>query len=92
MAAAALSANNAPTRRQQKPSHATDILEKDETELRLERALFGDEAGFLESLTTARHDENRALQVYGSDSDAAGDDSTSENLEDVPDEDVGPLL
>ena len=79
------SGGNAPTRRRRQ--QAVEI-EKDDTELRLEKALFGDSAGFLDSLSAARYGEGKALQLYGSDSenDTAGDDD--EDLADVADEDV----
>ena len=79
--------SNAPTRRQQQL--AVDATTKDETELRLEKALFGDTAGFLDSLSAARYGEGKALQLYDSHSD---DEvvSNDEDLSDVPDEDVSP--
>lgn len=81
-------ASKAPTRRQQRQD--VDVTAKDETELRLEKALFGDTAGFLDSLSAARYGEGKALKLYDSESDdnAANSD---ENLSDVPDEDVSPL-
>lgn len=77
--------SKAPTRRQ-KP--VLDATTKDDTEIRLEKALFGDEAGFLDSLSAAKYGEGKALQLYTSDSevDAAGQED--EDLADVPDEDV----
>lgn len=79
------SASNAPTRRQQRQD--ADAIAKDETELRLEKALFGDTAGFLDSLSAVRYGEGKALRLYNSESDDnAG--SNDEDLGDVPDEDV----
>lgn len=78
-------ASKAPTRRQQRDG--VDAAAKDETELRLEKALFGDTAGFLDSLSAARYGEGKALKLYDSESDEdAG--SNEEDLGDVPDEDV----
>lgn len=76
----------APTRRRSQKK--TQTPEKDDVELRLEKALFGDDAGFLDSLSAAKHSEGKALAIYGSDegSDAASDGA--EDLGDVPDEDV----
>ncbi|KIX03574.1 uncharacterized protein Z518_07127 [Rhinocladiella mackenziei CBS 650.93] len=47
--------------RPEKNSKAIDALEKDETELRLEKALFGDDAGFLDSLKRNEVREDKAL-------------------------------
>lgn len=78
-------ATKAPTRRQQQQE--VDATAKDDTELRLEKALFGDTAGFLDSLSAARYGEGKALKLYSSESDdnAASND---EDLSDVPDENV----
>ena len=84
--------SSAPTRRREPDpaAAATDVLEKDETELRLERALFGDDAGFLSSLTTQRWGEGGVLQRTGSGSDQSSeeDGEEAEDLADVPDEDL----
>ena len=84
--------SSAPTRRRESEpaAAATDILEKDETELRLERALFGDDAGFLSSLTTQRWGEGGVLRTTGTGSDQTSeeDGEEAEDLADVPDEDL----
>jgi U3 small nucleolar RNA-associated protein 18 len=81
--------SNAPTRRRTALADSKEkvVREKDETELRLEKALFGDEAGFLESLTS-RQDEDRALQRLRRASDDGSDDEEEEDLAEVPDEDL----
>ena len=66
-----------------------DVLEKDDTELRLEKALFGDDAGFLKSLIAQRWGEDRELQRVGSGSEpTSGIEAEEEDLADVPDEDL----
>ncbi|KPI39947.1 putative U3 small nucleolar RNA-associated protein 18 [Cyphellophora attinorum] len=82
-------ASGHPTRRRSRRRHAdVDVLEKDDTELRLENALFGDEAGFLDSISAAKYNEGKELQTYGGDSedDVVSDDD--EDLAEVPDEDL----
>lgn len=83
----------APTRIKKqsgKKAKDTQILEKDDVELRLETALFGDDAGFLESLKRVDDTEHRSL-VHARDNESeepdaeGGDDS---RLSDVADEDV----
>ncbi len=65
----------------------TDVLEKDDTEQRLEKLIFGDEAGFLSSLQapTARKD-----LVLRSDSDDAAETTEEDDadLEEVPDDEL----
>ena len=84
--------SNAPTRRLSRPK-ATGLeqqLEKDDAELRLEKVLFGDDAGFLESLKALRGTD-RALQRGRSDSDsdqAVEEAEDQDDLNDVPDEDL----
>jgi hypothetical protein len=79
--------SHAPTRRRR--SRPTEVLEKDDTELRLEKALFGDDAGFLKSLSTARGSLGKELLVYASaDDDESAPSEGDEDLGDVPDEDV----
>ena len=83
--------SSAPTRRRERKPNplATDVLEKDDTELRLEKALFGDDAGFLNSLTAQRWGEDRELQRVRSGSEPSSDDEAEEDdLADVPDEDL----
>ncbi|KEF54439.1 uncharacterized protein A1O9_09606 [Exophiala aquamarina CBS 119918] len=82
----------APTRikkQSEKKSKVTDNLEKDEVELRLEKALFGDDAGFLESLKRQDVTHDRSLVHL---KDDASEDSEVEDgdggLSDVPDEDL----
>ena len=84
--------SKAPTRRLSKPEVAglAQNLEKDDTELRLEKVLFGDDAGFLKSLKAARGTD-RALQRFRSDSDSdqsAEEAEDQDELENVPDEDL----
>ena len=64
-----------------------EALPKDDVELRLEKALFGDDAGFLESLKRPQGAEDRSLARRGSseerdsvedeESDGAVDDDVS---------------
>ena len=69
-------------------------MQKDQTELELEKAVFGDEAGFHNELASHSLD---AL-VYGSESEESGQEHASskaraeEGLEAVNDEDVGHLV
>lgn len=81
-----MSGGHAPTRRKQQ--QVADATAKDDTELRLEKALFGDDAGFLNSLSAARYGEGKELALYDSHSedDAAADED--EDLANVADEDV----
>jgi hypothetical protein len=68
----------------------TDVLEKDEVELRLEKALFGDDAGFLESLTREQPPEAEQLsRREDTDFEGFGSEDDQEELDDVADEDVG---
>ena len=86
-----ISRSSAPTRRREprKDTVASDVLEKDDTELRLEKALFGDDAGFLKSLIAQRWGEDRELQRVGSGSEpTSGIEAEEEDLADVPDEDL----
>ena len=83
-----MSKSSAPTRRREPSKQATDVLEKDDIELRLEKALFGDDAGFLDALTTHRADYAKVLQRVGSASDGSQGEDSDEELADVPDEDL----
>jgi hypothetical protein len=78
--------SHAPTRRKHHPTAAT--IEKDDAELRLEKALFGDDAGFLNSLSAARYGEARQLQVYSDEESQAGATEDDDDLANVADEDV----
>ncbi len=73
-------------------TYANATLGKDETELRLEKAIFGDAAGFLDSLTRPGSPGRSDLILRGDgdvgDGDEDGDEGSDENLSDVPDEDV----
>lgn len=87
----------APTRIRKQPGKKakdTQILEKDDVELRLETALFGDDAGFLESLKRVDDTEHRSLvrarDNESEESDAEGGEDS--RLSDVADEDVGPVF
>ncbi|OAP61919.1 hypothetical protein AYL99_04122 [Fonsecaea erecta] len=66
-----------------------EVLEKDETELRLEKALFGDEAGFLESLKRDQVQDDRSLvrRKRGKD-DQSEEDEADGGLSDVADGDL----
>lgn len=82
----------APTRirkQSEKKSKVTDTLEKDEIELRLEKALFGDNAGFLESLKRQDVGQDKALVRIRDDASEDSDvEDGEEGLSDVADEDV----
>lgn len=68
------------------PSDDEEPIGKDETEERLEKLIFGDEAGFLDSLRT--HDTGKELlRISGSESEASGQ-AEDQELADVADEDV----
>ncbi len=70
-------------------THPTDVLEKDEVELRLEKALFGDGAGFLESLTREQpHEAGPLSRREDIDVEELGAEDDQEGLDDVADEDV----
>lgn len=74
------------------PKNPTDALEKDAIELRLEKALFGDDAGFLDSLTRTQtgEDETGAVIRYGvSDHEDEEGAEDPDHLSDVADNDVG---
>jgi hypothetical protein len=67
----------------------TDVLEKDEVELRLEKALFGDDAGFLKSLTREQPPEAGQLsRREDTDFEGFGAEDDQDELDDVADEDV----
>ena len=89
----------APTRlrNDSEKRQATETLEKDATELRLEKALFGDDEGFLESLTRPVAEDDRALLRFGKgeggDSDHGGDvEGEEQDFGDVADDDVSSHL
>lgn len=65
-----------------------DAIAKDDVELRLEKALFGDDLGFLDSLKKRDSDNDRALIRHTSqDSEASGNEQ-DEGLGDIPDDNV----
>ncbi|KIX92993.1 uncharacterized protein Z520_11266 [Fonsecaea multimorphosa CBS 102226] len=68
----------------------TEVLEKDETELRLEKALFGDDAGFLESLKRDQLQEDRSLvrRKHGKDDESEEDEAADGGLSEVADGDL----
>ncbi|KIV82156.1 hypothetical protein PV11_04284 [Exophiala sideris] len=73
------------------PQNPTDALEKDAIELRLEKALFGDDAGFLDSLNRShtREEESDTLirhDIAGDEDDDGGEDQGQ--LSDVADDDL----
>jgi len=82
----------APTRirnQSEKGSKGTDTLEKDDVELRLEKALFGDDAGFLESLKRQDVAHDKALVHLRDDASEGSEAEDGDGgLSDVPDEDV----
>jgi len=79
-----------PTKpKQHEESGHADNLEKDETELRLEKALFGDEAGFLDALRSRDAEDGRSLQRRQRNEESESDGSEGEqDLANVADEDV----
>ena len=81
----------APTKQkaQDKTIRVTDALPKDDVELRLEKALFGDDAGFLESLTRDAAHDDRALTRRKKDGVEELEDDVDGGISDVADEDVG---
>ena len=75
-----------PSDSRQRP--VVDAIPKDDVELRLEKALFGDDLGFLDSLKKRVSDEDHALIRHMSqDSEASGNEE-DEGLSDIPDENV----
>lgn len=73
-------------------AYADEVLEKDETEQKLEKLIFGDEVGFLDSLRS-RETGNELLRRSSSDEIPSHHEDDQE-LEDVADEDVlqSPIL
>jgi len=66
-----------------------EVLEKDDTERQLEKILFGDRAGFLDSLNRSAQDDNKALtRVPGEGDSKDGEGDDDEGMEDVADEDL----
>ncbi|KAK5239701.1 U3 snoRNP protein, partial [Exophiala xenobiotica] len=66
-----------------------DVLEKDEVELRLEKALFGDDAGFLKSLTREQpHEAGQLSRGEDTGFEGFGTEDDQEELDDVADEDL----
>jgi hypothetical protein len=63
-----------------------EIPEKDETEEKLEKLLFGDEAGFLEGLKARSADQQLVARTNSDDEDA--EDIGDEGLESIADENV----
>ncbi|RVX71242.1 hypothetical protein B0A52_04816 [Exophiala mesophila] len=75
-----------PSDSRQRP--VVDAIPKDDVELRLEKALFGDDLGFLDSLKKRVSDEDHALIRHMSqDSEASGNEE-DEGLSDIPDENL----
>lgn len=67
-----------------------DPMEKDETEERLEKLIFGDDAGFLSALK--QHDDGQSRLVLRESSAASQPvDGEVQGLEDVPDADVSTI-
>ena len=63
------------------------LMQKDETEARLEKLVFGDEAGFLEALGSNNHGQALVLE-RDSDQDLPIGRLENSDLEDVADEEV----
>jgi hypothetical protein len=63
-----------------------EIPEKDETEEKLEKLLFGDDAGFLEGLKARSADQQLVVRTNSDDEDA--EDIGDEGLESIADENV----
>lgn len=83
----------APTkvRKRDEKRNPTDNLEKDELELRLEKALFGDDAGFLNSLAGEKRQQAEEALVRAYDDGDHEDErleDQQDDLSDVADEDV----
>ena len=70
-----------------------DLIEKDATELELEKLLFGDETGFREGLKSYRDDDENIgiLQSEGREKDAFPEEEEAD-LEALNDKDVHTLL
>ena len=73
------------SRSQVKVAGPKQASEKDATELRLEKALFGDDAAFLNSLKSSRQEREQELQLSRSKSDTDGIDAREgdEHVSDV---------
>lgn len=70
--------------------HSDESLEKDETELELEKLVFGDEAGFQDGLAAYRR-KSPAIDQEGIEGDQRGDpqlEELGESIEGVDDADV----
>ncbi|EXJ91432.1 hypothetical protein A1O1_04544 [Capronia coronata CBS 617.96] len=81
-----------PTKVRNHQERGLEALDKDEVELRLEKAVFGDDAGFLESLQPRRVQDDKALARHNEhdlDDENDNDGGYSEGgLSDVADEDL----
>ncbi|KAK5956667.1 U3 snoRNP protein [Knufia fluminis] len=81
-----------PTRRLNAEEFAArkqkEVLEKDDTERQLEKILFGDQAGFLDSLNKTAQDDDKALTRIPGDEDEGESQDEDEGMEDVADEDL----
>jgi U3 small nucleolar RNA-associated protein 18 len=72
-------------------SFSDGVLAKDETEERLEKLLFGDDAGFIEGLKARPADGQLTSSTIRSDRGGAGDaelEGDEEDLESIADENV----
>lgn len=80
----------APTRILKQTGNKTPVetVEKDEVELRLEKALFGDDAGFLASLTRSDAQESNARSRRADDALDQPEADYGEQLSDLADDDV----
>lgn len=80
-----------PTRqltvKEQEARKQKSVLEKDETERQLEKILFGDQAGFLDALTSKPQDDDKALTKIRS-AESGDQDGSDEDMGEVADEDL----
>lgn len=78
-----------PTRQQLRRSDDDDPMDKDDTEIELEKLLFGDTVGFHESLKAHDKGAGTLILPLGEKSHSEdGDESKEEGLEGVDDADV----
>lgn len=74
-------------------NHATKVIpEKDETEEKLEKLLFGDDAGFHDALKSHQTRGTWDLVLQDESDKSEGEDEEEDGLENVADADVSGLL
>lgn len=79
-----------PKATKQKDAREEKVLEKDETERKLESVLFGDSDEFQNALRTEHDPNSSALTAVPDESaDEAAENHEEQDLEDLADEDVG---